>query len=410
MNVRRSVRLSVRALVAQKVRAVLAVTSVSIGVAAVILISAIAAGAEREAEQRMAAMGTNLIVVRPARVERSTARKTMSGFVSTLRVEDYEAIARLPFVVAAVPGAERGARVQAGSAGTAANVIGTSPAYPAVRNARIREGRFFDADDDRLARRVAVLGSRVAAALFDGGQAPRLSGQARAPVLQQIRVRGVPYDVIGVLESKGALPDGSDEDGQILIPIRTALRRFLNTTSLTTVWVKWRADVQAVDDAAAIAALVRARHGRDDFSVQNTAKFAAMQKQIAGYLEKLGLGIGGITLLLGGSGILALMMMSVKQRTAEIGLRMALGATPRAIVVQFLFEATLLAMGGWAAGLAIGGLGAFVVNLASQWTLGWPVGASLLSAAMVVVAGIGFGAFPARRASLLPPMEALRAQ
>ena len=400
MNLRRSVVLSLRALFSQKVRAVLALTSVSIGVASVIVISAIAAGAKSEAELRMAAMGTNLIVVRPARVERSTARKTMSGFVTTLEVDDYEAIAKLPFVRAAVPGAERAVRAEAGNTGTPANVVGTSPEYPVVRNARIGKGQFFDATDDRVARRVAVLGSRVAETLFEEGDA----------VGRDIRLRGVPYEVIGVLESKGILPDGSDEDSQILIPIRTALRRFFNTTSLSTISVTVRDPAKLEEARVAIAALVRARHGRDDFSVQNTTKFVAMQEQAAGYLETLGLGLGGITLIVGGTGILALMMMSVKQRTTEIGLRMALGATPRNIVLQFLFEATLLAVGGWAAGLAIGGVVAFVVKLATQWKLDWPVGALLISAAMVLVAGVGFGALPARRASLLPPMEALRSQ
>src|SRR5262249_6644098 len=170
-------------------------------------------------------------------------------------------------------------------------------------------------------------------------------------------------------------------------------------------------DPAKMDEAkSAMTALVRARHGREDFAVQNTTKFMSMQKQTADFLGTLGLGLGGIALLVGGTGILALMMMSVKERSGEIGLRMALGATPRNILAQFLFEATLLAAGGWAAGLAVGAVGALVMKAATEWALALPVDALLASAAMVLIAGLGFGALPARRASLMPPMEALRSR
>lgn len=400
MNLRRSIRLSLRALFAHKMRAILALASVSIGVAAVVLISAVGAGAQREVAQRMEAVGTNLIVVRPAQVDRLVSRKAIRGFVKTLRIEDYEAIAALPFVAAAAPGAERPIRAKAGSTATMTKVLGTSSAYPTVRNFRLREGRFFDADDEQRARRVAVLGSGVADALFEG----------RDPIGREIRVGSVPFDVVGVLESKGVLPDGSDEDNQILVPIRTALRRVLNTTWLTGIFVAVNDPARMDDARAAVTGLVRARHGRDDFSIQNTVKFVAMQKKTADSLRFLGLGLGGIALLVGGTGILALMMMSVKERTSEIGLRMALGATARNILLQFLLEATLLAAGGWAAGLAASALGGLLMNLTTAWTLAVPVDALLVSVAMVLIAGLGFGAFPARRASLMPPIEALRSR
>ena len=165
-----------------------------------------------------------------------------------------------------------------------------------------------------------------------------------------------------------------------------------------------------VDAARAeITALLRERHGRDDFAVQNTTKFLAMQKQTADFLTLLATGLAGIALLVGGAGILALMLMSVRERTGEIGLRMAVGATPHDILAQFLFEATLLALGGWMAGLAIGAIGAAAVALGTEWTLAVPVDALLASIAMVLITGLGFGAFPARKASLLPPIEALLA-
>ncbi len=161
------------------------------------------------------------------------------------------------------------------------------------------------------------------------------------------------FDVVGVLESKGVLPDGSDEDNQILVPIRTALRRVFNVTWLTGIFVSVE-DRDRLDEArAAIADLMRARHGRDDFSLQNTEKMLAMQKRTADLLSLLASGLAGVALLVSGSGILALMMMSVKERTSEIGLRRALGATTRDILGQFLLEATMLAGGGWLLGSAL---------------------------------------------------------
>jgi putative ABC transport system permease protein len=390
MNLRRSARTSFRALFAHKVRALLALSAVTIGVMAVVLISAIGAGAQRDLAQKMAALGTNLIVVRPAPVQRLASRKGISGVVSTLRMEDYQAVAALPFVTAAAPDAERPVRAKAGQAITVTKVLGTTTAYSRVRNFRIRSGRFFDERDDR----VAVLGAQVAEALFGGAN----------PIGAEVRVRGVILDVIGVMEAKGVMPDGSDEDNEILVPIRTAMRRLFNVTWLNGIFI-------TVDNPArmgAISELLRARHGRDDVGIQNTTKFVAMQKRVVDSMTLLAAGIGGVALLVGGAGILALMLMSVKERTSEIGVRMAVGATPRDVLVQFLLEATMLAVGGWLIGVIAGAIGAAAVARFTDWQVAVPVDALLASAAMVLVSGMGFGIVPARQASLLPPMEALR--
>jgi putative ABC transport system permease protein len=400
MKLRRCVAASIDALSAHRLRAVLALASVAIGVAAVVLAAAVAAGAEREVLRRIAAIGTNLVVVRPAQVERRASRQTIRGVVTTLTMADYEAIAGLPVVAAASPGAERPVRAKAGNVATPTRVLGTSPEYPAVRNFRLRAGRYFTAEDDREGLRVAVLGSRVAATLF---------GEA-SPLGREIRVGGVPFDVSGVLEPKGVLPDGSDEDDQILVPIRTALRRVLNTAWLTGIYVSVDEPAAIETALAEIGELLRARHGRDDFSIQNTTRMVAMQQQAADLLTLLAAGLGGVALLVGGTGILALMTTSVKARTAEIGLRAALGATPRDILVQFLLEATLLAASGWLAGLAVGGAAAAAIALGTRWRLALPAGALLASAAMVLIGGLGFGALPARKAARTPPSLALRSR
>jgi ABC-type antimicrobial peptide transport system permease subunit len=417
MKLRRSFRMSLRALFAHKVRAALALASVAVGVAAVVLTSAIGTGAQQEVVRKIETMGTNLLIVRPAQVERLASRKTIRGVVTTLVPEDAAAIAALPSVAHAAPGVDRTARVKAGPFTSMTKVLGTTPPFLRIRNFRVRDGRFFDEADEF--HRVAVLGASTAEALFPD----------RGAVGSEIRIRGVPFEVIGVLDAKGVTPDGGDEDNQVIVPFRTAMRRVFNTTWLTTIYVTaWSAEAapplsdsrangkaealtppsKSLDAARAdIDALLLARHGREDFSVQSTTKFLSMQKQTADFLTLLATGLGAIALIVGGAGILALMLMSVRERTGEIGLRMAIGATPNDILAQFLFEATLLALGGWMAGLLVGLIGAAVVALGTEWTLAIPVNALLASIAMVLISGLGFGAFPARKASLLPPIEAL---
>jgi putative ABC transport system permease protein len=398
MRIGRVLKPALRALFAHRLRVTLVLASVALGVAAVLLTGAVGQGARDEVLRGVEALGPNLLVVRPAAVKRLVARKEIGGLQTTLRLADAAAIAELDLVRDVVPGLDGNLRVKAGTGGAlATKVMGTGPAFPAVRNFRVRRGRFFDADDDRASRRVAVLGSRVEETLFPAGDA----------VGRWIRVRGVPFEVIGTLEAKGILPDGSDEDNQILIPLRTALRRVYNTTWISSVFVSVQ-DPRRMDDAeAAIAALLRERHRKDDFAVQNQAKLLASQALLADSLALFTKGLSALALLVGGTGILALMLLAVRERTGEIGLRMAVGALPRDILLQFLAESSALAFGGWLAGLALGGLGAVALAVGTDWTIGLPIDALLDSLAMTGLTGLGFGALPARKASLLPPVQAL---
>jgi len=402
VKLHKRLRLSLRALLAHEVRAALALASVAMGVAAVLVTSAIGKGAERELLRGIEAMGTSLLVVRPAQVRRLVARKGVRGIVTSLRVEDYEEISGLRLARQAAPAAEGGMRVKAGTGSMAASVVGTTGAFIELRQLRLRAGRFLDDDDGRSTARVAVLGGRVAETLFPGEEV----------VGQSLRIRGVPFEIIGVLEARGVLADGSDEDAKIFIPMRTALRRVFNATWLSSVFVSV-ADPARMDEAEGeIRELLRGRHRipsekPDDFAVQNQAKLLTMQKGLVESLTLLTAGLAGVALLVGGIGILALMLLSVKERTAEIGLRMAVGARPRDILIQFLGEATLLALGGWVAGAAAGGLVAAGIALGTAWAVAVPKAALAASFAMAVVIGLGFGALPARKASLVPPIQAL---
>jgi putative ABC transport system permease protein len=403
MTLRRSMGSSLKALVAHRLGAALAVSCVTAGVAAVVLTSAIGTGAEADIRRQIESIGSNLLVVRPAQVERVVARKDVKGTVTTLRLQDFDAIAALEGVDDAVPGIEAPVKVKAGASAMSTKVLGTAPEFPAVRRFRILRGRFFDADDNRHTRRVAVLGARVADALFDGD-----------PVGQPIRIRGIPFDVIGVLAPKGVVA-GGDEDNQVAVPIRTALRRVFNTTSLNTIFVNVDDSRLMEDTEREINVVLRERHRvgpdeRPDFEVQNVTTFLAVQQETAEALRRLTVGVAAVALVVGGTGILALMLLSVKKRTGEIGLRMAVGAQPRDILIQFLIEATLLAAGGWTGGIVLGIAGATVVALGTTWKIGVPWEALMISLGMAMTIGIGFGAFPARRASLIPPIRALRTE
>jgi putative ABC transport system permease protein len=373
-------------------------------VAAVVVTSAIGAGVERNVSRGIESMGVNLLVVRPGRVKRSPARPQIRGAATSLRLADAAAIAELSLVAAAAAGVEGAVRIKAGNATTTTRLLGTTAAYPAVRNFAVARGRFFDAADDRSARRVAVLGARVAEALFE-----------ESPVGRQIRIRGVPFEVAGVLRAKGVVAEG-DEDNVVLIPVRTAQRRVFNLTWLNVVFVSARDPERMADAAAQVGALLAARHGaaggargERDFEIQNTTRLFAMQQRAAATLTGLTTGLAALALGVGGAGILALMLLSVKERTGEIGLRIAVGARPRDIVIQFLLESTALALGGWSAGLALGGAAAAAVALATSWQLAVPVQALGMSLGMAVVVGLGFGAVPARKAAAVPPMRALLA-
>jgi len=398
----RAARLSLRALLAHKVRTVLALTSVAMGVAGVLLTSAIGKGAEAEVQRGVESVGSNLLVVRPAPVKRSAARKQARGAFTTLRLDDYAAIAPLSIVAEAAPGVDGSVRIRAAGGWMPASILGTAPALARLRKLRLESGRFFDEEDDAAAGRVVVLGARVARTLFADEDA----------VGRDVRLRGVPFEVIGVLEPKGLQADGSDQDGNVFIPIRTALRRVFNTTWLSAVFVSVEDRARIGEAESAMRELLRERHrlrpgAPDDFQVQNQVRLMAMQQQAVESLTLLTAGLAAVAMLVGGVGICALMFLSIKERTAEIGLRMAVGARPRDVLVQFLGEATLLAVGGWLLGSTAAVFGGIGVALGTHWNVTFPAGAALASFLMALVTGLGFGALPARKAARLPPIQAL---
>ena len=409
MNTRRAVRLSLRALGANRARASLVLATIAVGVGAVVTTAALGAGAEREVTRSLEALGTNLLIVRPGQVPRLVSQRRIGGRATTLRPEDADAIGTLPAVAGAAPGVDGAVRVTAGGIATAASVMGTTPPFLAIRGYRIAEGRFIDEADVAASRRVAVLGARVAGALFASG-----------PVVgREVRVRGVPFEVVGRLAPKGASIDGGDEDDQLVLPVTTALRRVFNRAWISAVFVSAARPADMDGAAARVASALRERHrptrvtlpgqaGRDDFEVQNTARMVALQRQTLALLRWLTLGLAAITVTAGGAGVLTLMWLSVSDRTTEIGLRRAVGATPGDVFRQFLGEAALIGVAGWIAGLAIAAALAPILGWATRWAVAPPPGAAALSGAMVAVAALGPGLVPALRAARIAPVQALR--
>lgn len=403
MKLRRRFSSSLGPLFAHRVRTILALSGVAVGVAAVIVSRAIGAGAQQEMVQTIERMGTNLLIVKPVPVKRLAARPEITGLATTLHIEDSEAVAELPFVDETAPAVEGSTRVKIGRIAIKTTVRGTTPVFLPVRGFQVETGRFFGAEDNREGRRVAVLGARVNDELSQG----------RPLVGQEIRIRGVPFDVIGILRAKGTTSDGADQDNQVVVPLRTALRRVFNTTWLTSVYVSVIEPDRMNEADNAIQQLLRVRHqqgtdeGVDDFAVQNTAKTRAFQQEMTASLSRYATWLAAIALVVGGLGLLALMLLSVRERTGEIGLRVAVGAQPSDILIQFLIEATALALGGWIAGVVLGGAAALAVAFGTSWTIAFPMTAVAASFAMVVIIGLGFGALPAKSAARVPPIQAL---
>jgi putative ABC transport system permease protein len=403
MNLLRLLRTSLRALLVHRTRSLLAAAGVAVGVAAVQLVTAIGQGAQAELTAGMAAQGAQLLVVRPAQVTRAVARKMIQGRVTTLVPADADALAELGSVAGVAPAADGSFRVRSAAGSTRALVLGTAPSFPRVRSFRLERGSFFSPEQEATSERVAVLGARVRTVLFPDGDA----------VGGTIRIGSVPFEVVGALQPEGVTADGADVDGQVYVPLRTALRRLFNSRALGSAFVEVRRGEPLDRAQAEIQALLRERHdldahGRpDDFVVQDPAKVLSARRQVARAVTLFTSGLAAVSLLVGGTGILALMLLSVRERTPEIGLRRAVGARPRDVLVQFVAEAAALSAVGGIAGVVLGATGAWAVAVATGWPVRVPAWAALAGVGFSAVLGVAFGAWPARQAARLSPVVAL---
>lgn len=394
-------------MLAHKLRTALALIGIIIGVSAVIIMVAIGNGAQNEVLGKIEAMGTNLIIVNAGQVQRSAGRMQVRGTVTTLRLEDAEALQRTVLLVqSAAPVQSKKMQVKLGNVSSNTTIVGTSVEFPGVRNFHTAKGYFFSEEENRASRRVAVLGQTVVKNLFDSAN----------PIGETIRIGRIPFQVIGVMEPKGVDLNGIDQDDQIFIPIKTALRRVFNQDYINSISIQVVSPDKMADAEQQIREVLRERHRLnrkdrpDDFTIQSQTELLEAQRETTGTFTALITSIASISLLVGGIGILAIMLIAIRERTNEIGLRMAVGASRKDISVQFVIESAILSIGGGILGIIIGVFGSLVIALATNWSTSLSLTPILYSFGFSLLIGLFFGVYPARKASLLDPIVALRSE
>jgi putative ABC transport system permease protein len=402
----RGLLLSLQLLAAHRLRTALSVSGLLGGVAAVIVMVAIGEGAERRVLERVQGMGTNLLVVSAAPAQQVAGRPRQVPVYTLLRASDAAAIEQGSVrAVAAAPAVNRSMIVRSEGVNTPTTVTGMTVEGLRLRNISAASGRIFDDQDDRERRRVALLGPTVVQSLFGGID----------PVGRVVRVGNVPFEVVGVTRARGVDAVGADLDDIVLVPFETAMRRLLNIAYVHALFVQARssADLMALErDVREILQSQRtSRSGMvDTFVVQNQATLLRTEQGAARAMNQLIVGVALLALLSGGIGILVVMLMSVRERTREIGLRRALGAKRKDIQIQFVLESAMLAAGGGLAGVVVGLTVAGGAAMLGPWDLVISSRAAVLGLACSTVLGLIVGVIPAARAAQLEPIAALRAE
>ncbi len=387
---------------ANKLRAVLTMLGIIIGVGAVITMVALGSGAQKAVEERIAALGANVLTVFAGQGRSGGIRITDQTILST---DDYEALLRdATLLKAVVPEMQQSLQVKYGNQNSNINVVGTTPNYLQVRNYTVPHGRMFTAGDDEARQRYAVLGAAV----------PRMLGANPAAMINQaIQIRGINFEILGILSEKGAAGGWGNPDEQILIPLQTAKYRVFGSDRLRSMAVQVADGVPIEQGMVDLERVLRREHRirpgqENDFTIRNQQDLLATQQQTTQVFTTLLASIAAVSLVVGGIGIMNIMLVSVTERTREIGVRKALGATRGNIMLQFLVEALALCLVGGALGVLLGIGAALTLARVMQWN-------TLISPAAVTIAfgfsalvGLFFGLWPARRAARLDPIDALR--
>jgi putative ABC transport system permease protein len=394
--------LALRALWRNKTRAMLTALGVIIGVASVIAMVAIGTGAQQRIAEQLENMGTNSLVIRPGSVTRGGVR-TGAGTSTSLTLADAEAIADLPEVVAVAPSVRDAAQVRYRGANWGTAIQGVTPAYFQVRSWPLLEGELFSATQVAGAAQVCLLGQTVARELFG----------LLSPIGETLVIKGMPCRIIGVLTEKGATAWGSDQDDAIFAPITTVQRKLQGITHIERIELTTTGREATFRAMKEIKRLLRKRHrlagdADDDFRMYNRAELAQTSEESARVFSWLLGSIASVSLLVGGIGIMNIMLVSVTERTREIGIRMALGARPRDILWQFLLEALVLSGVGGLAGILLGLAGASAVARFSELPVEVTPMSVLVAFLFAGLVGVFFGLHPARKAARLRPIDALR--
>jgi putative ABC transport system permease protein len=384
-------------------RSFLTMLGIIIGVAAVIAMLAIGQGAEYSVKQQISALGTNVLIVFPGSQQQGGLR-VGAGSMTTLTEEDAAAIQKeCPAVAYVSPGTRSGGQVVAGNLNWGTSIEGTGADYLEIRKWTIEYGEYFSEQDVKGAAKVCVLGRTVADNLF-----PESS-----PIGQTVRLRNMPAKVIGVLSKKGQNAMGQDQDDIILAPYTTVLRRLSHFPYLRQILVSATSPNTIPEAERQITELLRMRHtiesfDQDDFTIRNQSDIAATATATTEILTILLASIAGVSLLVGGIGIMNIMLVSVTERTREIGIRMSVGARGRDILTQFLIEALVLSLLGGIVGIGLGIGGSHAISGLAKWPTIVTAFSIILSFTFSIAIGLFFGFYPARKAALLNPIDALR--
>ena len=405
-----AIRIAFRALQVNKLRSALTMLGIVIGVAAVIATAAIGSGAKQRIQQQIASIGSNVIIIIPGSLT-SSGMRMGHGFAVTLTESDARELAlQCSDIVRAVPVVRGGAQIVYENSNWATILFGTSPGFLEVRDISVAEGATFTQQDVDSGNKVALLGRTVVTNLFGDVD----------PIGRSIRIKNVPFTVVGVLAPKGQSPTGQDQDDVILLPISTAKRKvigikFANADAVDAIMMQARSG-DRIDIAQEEArALLRQRHHlapseEDDFSIRNMQEIFAAQAASSHIMSMMLAAVASVSLVVGGIGIMNIMLVSVRERTREIGLRQAVGAKTRDILTQFLIEAVTLSIAGGCAGVVLGIGASVLISALADWSTVVSPGAVLLAVFFSALVGISFGYYPARKAAYLDPIEALRAE
>jgi putative ABC transport system permease protein len=403
MTMNTLVRVASRSILKNKMRTLLTMLGIIIGVGAVIIMVAIGQGAQSQIRRQIENLGTNMIVVTPGAISSGSVSRGAQSF-NRLTTDDAERLSREGTLLSAVsPVIMTGGQIVGGQGNWRAITYGVTPDYQIIRDWPVESGRFFDWDDTRAKRKVAVIGKTIADNLFPGED----------PVGQQIRIRNVPFQIIGLLAEKGQTANGTDQDDAILAPYTTVQTRLAGRQFIAQILVSTSspADVPAAQEEVRL--IMREAHNlpdwaEDDFTVRNQTEIATAAQSTTKVMTLLLAAIAGISLIVGGIGIMNIMLVSVTERTREIGIRMAIGARGSDVLRQFLVESVVMSIAGGAIGIGVGFAGAAIIGRVTGWS-------TFVSPLTVVVAigfsagvGVFFGFYPARKAAAINPIEALR--
>jgi putative ABC transport system permease protein len=403
MSLFMTLRIALKALNRNKLRTVLTMLGMIIGVGAVITMVALGTGARTTIEERVKSAGTNMILVNAGNFSSGGVRMGQ-GNSTKLTPDDANAIKQIPGVQYAAAGASTRGQIIAGNQNWSTMVQGTDIDLPQIRSWPCKYGAFFTPQDVTSAAKVAVLGTVVSGVLF---------GDDVDPTGQIIRIKNQPFKVIGVMISKGQSSQGQDQDDTIFTPYTTVMKKLQGQTNINNVTVSATNGDEIQSTAEAIRGVLRVRHkisnpADDDFMVRTLEEMASVQTETTKTMTTLLASIAGVSLLVGGIGIMNIMLVSVTERTREIGLRMAIGARGKDVLLQFLVEAVVISLIGGMIGIGMG----FGLSSAVQTFMQWPADISAdaiaLSFGFSALTGVFFGFYPARKAASLDPIEALR--